>query len=105
MEEDTVVAFVMIKTDFGADEDVAAAVSTLNYEDDQGNLRGVRWADVITGCYNVIGALRVADHDELRHFVVEEIPNIPGVRNPDTMVVTAHFKNGVPQPLGNNGHP
>lgn len=102
--EDTV-AFVMIKTEFGAAEEVAAAVSTFNYENEEGHRRGVRWADVVTGCYDVIAAVRVSNPDELRQIVVEQIPGVPGVRNPDTMVVSGYFKDGEPQPLGYNGHP
>ncbi len=105
MDRQDTVAFVLIKTELGKAAEVAAAVSALTYEDEQGRPRGVRWADVITGPYDVIAAVRVGANEELGKVVVEQIQRVPGIKNPGTLVVTGHYKGGEPQPLGDNGHP
>jgi DNA-binding Lrp family transcriptional regulator len=102
--EDTV-AFVLIKAELGQAAEVAAGVSALMHEDEQGRPRGVRWADVITGPYDVIAAVRVGDNEELGRLVVDGIQKVPGIKNPGTVVMTGHYKGGEPQPLGDNGHP
>ena len=66
------VAYVLIKTEKGAANDVASAVSEFD---------GVYWASVITGPYDVIAAVCVDDNAQLGEVVIKEIQQVPGVSN------------------------
>jgi DNA-binding Lrp family transcriptional regulator len=105
--EDTI-AFILIKAELGMAAKVAAAVSSLNWEEEGEEgpvVRGVRWADLVTGPYDVVAAVRVRSNYELGKLVIERIQAVTGVKNPLTLVSSAHFKDGRPQAAGQNGHP
>ncbi|MBU0494272.1 MAG: Lrp/AsnC ligand binding domain-containing protein [Chloroflexi bacterium] len=106
--EDTV-AFLLIKTELGAASEVAAEASRHNWteESQDGTLqvKGVRWANVVTGPYDVLAAVRVKDNAALGKLVVNRIQVIPGIANPLTLIVTEHYKNGEPTRSGDNGYP
>ena len=95
-EHEDTVAFVLIKAELRQALSVAKEVSGLD---------GVRWADVVTGPYDVIAAVRVPDNRTLGALVIESIQNVEGVSNPLTVVMSEHYKDGAVQPLGHNGHP
>jgi DNA-binding Lrp family transcriptional regulator len=102
------VAFVLIKTELGAAARVAAAVSKLNVqvEGEKGRqVKGVRWAAIVTGPYDVVAAVRVEDNEALARLVIEEIQPIDGIRNPLTTVVGAWFVNGQGVGFADNGYP
>lgn len=109
VEHEDTVAFVFIKTEPGMAKEVAQQVSTINQveEDNEGvvTVRGVRWADVITGPYDVIAAVRVQDNRELGELVVSQVQMVTGVKNPLTMVMISHHRDGTEGYLGQNGHP
>ena len=95
-EHEDTVAFVLIKAKLGQALNVAKHVSGLD---------GVRWADVVTGPYDVIAAVRVPDNRTLGALVIESIQNVEGVSNPLTAVMSAYYRDGEIQPLGHDGHP
>jgi DNA-binding Lrp family transcriptional regulator len=100
------VAFVLIKTELGAAAQVAAAVSRLNVEveGDKGvEVRGVRWATIVTGPYDVMAAVRVKNNEALTRLVIQEIQPTEGIRNPLTIVSGGWFVNG--ERIGLNGYP
>jgi DNA-binding Lrp family transcriptional regulator len=76
------VAYVLIKTEKGAADDVARAVSEFD---------GVYWASVITGPYDVMAAVYVDDNAQLGEVVIKQIQHVPGVSNPSTQVATAFY--------------
>ena len=99
-EHQDTIAFVLIKAELGKAAEVAAEVSTRNWEDryEEGVIvRGVRWAIEVTGPYDVVAAVRVRDNETLGKLVVHQIQTIPGVKNPLTLVMTRYYKNGEPE--------
>jgi DNA-binding Lrp family transcriptional regulator len=108
VEREDTVAFVLIKAELGQALNVATEVSTLNWEEEDRDgvtIKGVRWAVVVTGPYDVIAAVKVRGNRELGDLVIEQIQNVEGVKNPSTVVVSSYYKNGEVQPLGHNGPP
>ena len=102
------VAFVLIKAELGKAAEVAAAVSTYNekFDTDKGvAVRGVRWAAIVTGTYDVIAAVRVDSNEALGDLVLEQIQSTPGIRNPSTVVVAKWFVDGQGVGFGENGYP
>jgi len=82
------VAYILIKAQLGAANDVAEAVSMID---------GVAWTAVITGPYDVIAAVAVGDNTQLGDLVINRIQKVPGVANPTTLVATT-------QHIGPQGH-
>lgn len=78
-EREDTMAYVFIKAELGEATTVAEQVSMLD---------GVLWADVITGPYDVIAAVKVPGNRELGDLVIGGIHKVPGVRNPLTAVVS-----------------
>jgi DNA-binding Lrp family transcriptional regulator len=80
--EGKTVAYVLIKAEKGAANDVASAVAEFD---------GVYWTSVITGPYDVIAAVYVDDNARLGELVIKAIQQVPGVSNPSTQVATAFY--------------
>jgi DNA-binding Lrp family transcriptional regulator len=102
------VAFVLIKTEFGAAADVAEEVSNMNWtEEGQTATKhmGVRWASIVTGQYDVIAAVRVANNEKLADLVINQIQKVNGIRNPTTTVSGGWYVNGDKRVNVDNGYP
>jgi DNA-binding Lrp family transcriptional regulator len=91
--QDTI-AFVLIKAELGRAGQVAADVSRHRWEDDDGIVRGVRWAIEVTGPYDVVAAVRVRNNEALGELVVNKIQTVEGVKNPLTLVMTLYYEGG-----------
>jgi DNA-binding Lrp family transcriptional regulator len=63
-------AFVLIQAEVGRSAEVAGAV---------GKIPGVRFADVVTGPYDVIVRAEAADIDGLGKLIVAKVQAVPGV--------------------------
>jgi DNA-binding Lrp family transcriptional regulator len=63
-------AFVLIQAEVGRSAEVADAV---------GKIPGVRFADVVTGPYDVIVRAEAADIDGLGKLIVAKVQAVPGV--------------------------
>lgn len=82
------VAQVLIKTELGRAESVAAELS--RYPE-------VRYCGIVTGPYDVIAIVTVPSNRDLGEFVIRQVQTTPGVRHAWTQVVTASFEDGEPR--------
>jgi DNA-binding Lrp family transcriptional regulator len=63
-------AYVLIRAEVGRSAEVADAV---------GKIRGIRFADVVTGPYDVVARAEAADIDRLAKFVVAKVQAVVGI--------------------------
>jgi len=77
-------AFVLIDTDPGHIPEVAAQVA---------NLHGVSECYSVAGDYDLIGIVRVRDHNELADVIADGISKVPGVVRTKTMIAFRTYSN------------
>ncbi len=63
-------AYVLIRAEVGRSAEVADAV---------GKIRSIRFADVVTGPYDVVARAEAADIDRLAKFVVAKVQAVVGI--------------------------
>ncbi|MFQ5945719.1 MAG: Lrp/AsnC ligand binding domain-containing protein [Anaerolineae bacterium] len=76
------IAYVMIGTEVGAAARVAQTVAQVD---------GVHWTATVTGQYDVIAAVRVADNTALADLIDEGINVVPGIGMTSTAVALRWF--------------
>ena len=78
-------ALVLIKAELGMAKQVAQAAAAL---------AAVEWALVVTGRYDVIAAATTENNAALGSLVVDQIQQIPGIKQASTMVVAETYYGG-----------
>jgi DNA-binding Lrp family transcriptional regulator len=85
---DKTVALVLIKAELGKAKQVAQAAA---------GIAGVDWSIVVTGPHDVVVAVKVEDSSALGSLVVDEMQQIPGVKEASTLVATHVFQGTIPK--------
>lgn len=71
-------AYVLVKTDIGQTQATQEALA---------RLPGVRHADIVTGEYDLVVVIEVADAREIGRLIMRDIHGLPGIAGTTTHVV------------------
>ncbi|GEM_PF-250285 len=86
VDEDQVLAIIMLKIDTKEADNVATTISQFEHVDD---------VFLVTGETDIIAKVRFGNYPEMKHFVVDRLGKISGVKETRTMmVVTVYKENG-----------